>query len=329
MGSKQGVSPSSANRGNVVEGGAAHVRLVVSLGAGLVVPARSTASRVCPGSYASAPSGVRLQGCGYVYTWATVPMAVRRRWRHDPPKSNALDMRRLHPDVSFDWKKIARRLAEKREVCRQYRSRRRHARRPPLPREPFYGIVDPLARTVYVNDPTNIMGIGALLDRLMADERLRGPATVTDDRDGEVTPHNRLEADTVHRSRVIEASVRAGVVNDLIRIHAFAQRHQASSTRSVIGPPAPVPRGRSALPDFRTCSLHPEVGGREPRRNPIRCHGTGRTLASRRNSPPRERKFWPCLCSHPGLLTVGFRFGAAAHPERGEWPSSVGKKVRL
>jgi hypothetical protein len=31
------------------------------------------------------------------------------------------DMRRLHPDIDFDWKKIARQLAEKREVCRQYR----------------------------------------------------------------------------------------------------------------------------------------------------------------------------------------------------------------
>jgi hypothetical protein len=41
------------------EGGAAHARLAVSLGAGLVVPARGTASRVCPGSYAPAPSGVR------------------------------------------------------------------------------------------------------------------------------------------------------------------------------------------------------------------------------------------------------------------------------
>ena len=94
------------------------------------------------------------------------------------------DMRRLHPDIVFDWKKIARQLAEKREVCRQYRSRRRHARRGSLPREPFYGVVDPLARTVYVNDPTNLTGVGALLDRLMADERLRGTATVADDRDG-------------------------------------------------------------------------------------------------------------------------------------------------
>ena len=37
-------------------------------------------------------------------------------------------MRRLHPDVDFDWKKIASQLAEKREVCRRYRARRRPAR---------------------------------------------------------------------------------------------------------------------------------------------------------------------------------------------------------
>jgi hypothetical protein len=86
------------------------------------------------------------------------------------------DMCRLHPDIVSDWKKIARQLAEKREVCRQYRSRRR-TRRPRLPREPFYGVIDPLARTVYVNDPTNLTGVGALLDHLMADERLRGTAT--------------------------------------------------------------------------------------------------------------------------------------------------------
>jgi hypothetical protein len=60
VGSKQGVEPSSVDRGNVVEGGVAHARLAVSLGARLVVPARSTASRVCSGSYAPAPSGVHL-----------------------------------------------------------------------------------------------------------------------------------------------------------------------------------------------------------------------------------------------------------------------------
>jgi hypothetical protein len=35
-------------------------------------------------------------------------------------------MRRLYPDVAFDWKKIAQQLAEKRKVCRRYRSRRRN-----------------------------------------------------------------------------------------------------------------------------------------------------------------------------------------------------------
>jgi hypothetical protein len=83
------------------------------------------------------------------------------------------DMRRLHPDIAFDWKKIARQLAEKREVCREYRSRRRRASRPRRPREPFCGVVDPLTRTVYVNDPTPITGVGVPLDRMMADERLR------------------------------------------------------------------------------------------------------------------------------------------------------------
>ena len=52
----------------------------------------------------------------------------------------------------------------------QKRSRRR---RSPVPhvREPFYGVVDPHSRTVYVNDPTNIAGVGALLDTLLDQER--------------------------------------------------------------------------------------------------------------------------------------------------------------
>ncbi len=57
------------------------------------------------------------------------------------------------------------------EVCRQYRSRRQRPRvrrqRPRVrrPREPFYGVADLNTRTVYVNDPSNIEGVGALLDR--------------------------------------------------------------------------------------------------------------------------------------------------------------------
>ena len=79
------------------------------------------------------------------------------------------DMRRLHPDIDFDWKKIARQLAEKREVCRRYRSRPQTRRREErIPREPFYGVADPRTRTVYVNDPSNIAGVGALLDALIS-----------------------------------------------------------------------------------------------------------------------------------------------------------------
>jgi hypothetical protein len=51
-------------------------------------------------------------------------------------------MRRLYPEVAFDWKKISRQLAEKREACRRYRSRRRNpdTARHPRGREPFYGV---------------------------------------------------------------------------------------------------------------------------------------------------------------------------------------------
>jgi hypothetical protein len=76
-------------------------------------------------------------------------------------------MRRLHPDVDFDWKHITHQLAEKREVCRRYRSRRRTARAPRV-HEPFYGVFDPVERTVYVNDPSNIAGTAALLDAIIA-----------------------------------------------------------------------------------------------------------------------------------------------------------------
>lgn len=77
------------------------------------------------------------------------------------------DMRRRHPDVDFDWKTITRQLAEKREVCRCYRSRRRTTRAPRV-YEPFYGVFDPVERAVYVNDPTNIAGMSAMLDAIIA-----------------------------------------------------------------------------------------------------------------------------------------------------------------
>ena len=78
------------------------------------------------------------------------------------------DMRRLHPDIDFDWKKIGQQLKQKREVCREYRSsRQRKARARRVPREPFHGVVDPSTRTVYVNDPGNVGAMGALLDALI------------------------------------------------------------------------------------------------------------------------------------------------------------------
>jgi hypothetical protein len=82
------------------------------------------------------------------------------------------DMRWQHPDVIFDWQKIARQLAAKREVCRRYRARRRAVRAPRV-REPIYGVFAPHTRRVYVNDPDNIAGVGALLDAILASERER------------------------------------------------------------------------------------------------------------------------------------------------------------
>jgi hypothetical protein len=67
-------------------------------------------------------------------------------------------------------------LAQKREVCRSYRSRRQDAaalnrERRDGRRAPFIGVIDPFRRAVYVNDERNIAGAAALLDALIAGER--------------------------------------------------------------------------------------------------------------------------------------------------------------
>jgi len=83
-------------------------------------------------------------------------------------------MRRLHPDVVFDWKKIAQQLAEKRELCRGYRSRRRTsgAARPQRAHEPLIGVFEPGTRTVYVNGlPATARAAGALLDAILQMDR--------------------------------------------------------------------------------------------------------------------------------------------------------------
>ena len=92
-----------------------------------------------------------------------------RQYKIEPDEKR--QMRRLYPNVTFDWKKITAQLAKKREVCRSYRSRRRTPSHPRHTREPFVGVVDPFTRTVYVNDENNITGVGALLDALIAADR--------------------------------------------------------------------------------------------------------------------------------------------------------------
>lgn len=78
------------------------------------------------------------------------------------------DLRRLYPEVIFDWKKITRQLAEKREVCRGYRSRRRHTNPERLSAKPSYAVYDPTSRTLYV-DGAGAEGI-AFLDVLLSRE---------------------------------------------------------------------------------------------------------------------------------------------------------------
>jgi hypothetical protein len=86
------------------------------------------------------------------------------------------DLRRLYPEVDFDWEKIAHQLAEKREACRRYRSRRRSsaaARRARAGR-PFYAAYDPFTRTVYADEPANAREAGALLDAVLSFDRMTG-----------------------------------------------------------------------------------------------------------------------------------------------------------
>jgi hypothetical protein len=92
---------------------------------------------------------------------------LMRIYNYTIAAQNKRDLRRRHPDVDFDWQNITRQLAEKRAVCRRYRARRRTSRAPRM-REPFYGVIDPIERTVYVNDPSNIAGTAALLDAIIA-----------------------------------------------------------------------------------------------------------------------------------------------------------------
>jgi hypothetical protein len=79
-------------------------------------------------------------------------------------------MRRLYPEVAFDWTAITRQLAVKRAACRRYRSRRRspHSASQARGSEAFYGVYEPGTRTVYANGvPSSAAGVGALLDAVL------------------------------------------------------------------------------------------------------------------------------------------------------------------
>jgi hypothetical protein len=112
-------------------------------------------------------------------------------------------MRQLCPDVAFDWKKITQQLAEKREACRLYRSRRRNPDTAghPRGREPlFYGAYAPGTRTVYVNDvPSSAAGMGALLDAvLQIDRGLTDAFLPPEPTRGRTKPRLELVKNSVH-----------------------------------------------------------------------------------------------------------------------------------
>ena len=83
-------------------------------------------------------------------------------------------LRRRFPDVIFDWKKIGKQLAEKREACRLYRSRRRTSAPRSRRRQPRYGyaVYDPLTRTVYADEAA--ADGAALLDAVLSFDRTTG-----------------------------------------------------------------------------------------------------------------------------------------------------------
>jgi hypothetical protein len=84
------------------------------------------------------------------------------------------DMRRLYPDVVSDWKTVGEQLAEKREACRRYRSRRRALAPRSRARQPRYGyaVSDPITRTVDADEPA-ADGAG-LLDAVLSLDRMTG-----------------------------------------------------------------------------------------------------------------------------------------------------------
>ena len=97
-----------------------------------------------------------------------------RAYKIDPDEK--CHMRRLYPDVAFDWKKITQQLAEKREDCRRYRTRSRKATRRSsfYDDDPVFGVYEPSTRTIYTSGiPSSAAGVGRLLDAVLQLDRER------------------------------------------------------------------------------------------------------------------------------------------------------------
>ncbi len=94
-----------------------------------------------------------------------------RGYKIDPDEKR--QMRRLYPDVAFDWKGITQQLAEKREDCRRYRTRpRKPAGRGARDDGPMFGVYEPGTCTVYTNGiPSTAAGVGRLLDAILRLDR--------------------------------------------------------------------------------------------------------------------------------------------------------------
>ena len=109
-----------------------------------------------------------------------------RGYKIDPDEKR--QMRRLYPEVAFNWKRITQQLAERREDCRRYRTRSRTSagRGAARDSEPVFGIYEPVTRTIYASGiPSTIAGVGRLLDAVLQLDRER--------------PDTHSPQDTAHR----------------------------------------------------------------------------------------------------------------------------------
>jgi len=95
-------------------------------------------------------------------------------YKIDPDEKR--QMRRLYPEVAFDWKRITQQLAERREDCRRYRTRppRPAGRSAPRDGEPVFGVYEPATRMIYASGiPSTAAGVGQLLDAVLQLDRER------------------------------------------------------------------------------------------------------------------------------------------------------------